>query len=364
MWLSLLGAGIQGAWAWTWDGATIQEPASQGELPASCSVVVCCHNEAHRMARLAEDLRPALDHAEGLGMVVTVVAVNHGSTDDTQRELEHVARLDARWHVVSVPRTQASKKEALNAAMDAATGDVRVMTDADCVPSDVSWLSHMARGANAMWDVCVGISLPVEPSHGRLGWLARCQRLEARRLAQRATGAVDAGRPYLAFGRNMAVTSHMWARVGGFDGHMHVPSGDDDLWLQEAARRGARVSVHPVRDAQTASEWPASWGGWRRQKTRHFTASPSYPWQVKARLLVPGLGWTLLAAGVVHNPSGTSVALAGFALLSRALTFGMFLHRAGLPGRDAWELLLEPVVSAFRVWAWWKGSTSESTPWK
>lgn len=297
-------------------------------------------------------------------MVVTVVAVNHGSTDDTQRELEHVAGLDARWHVVSVPRTQASKKEALNAAMDAATGDVRVMTDADCVPSDVSWLSNMARGANAMWDVCVGISLPVEPSHGRLGWLARCQRLEARRLAQRATGAVDAGRPYLAFGRNMAVTSRMWARVGGFDGHTHVPSGDDDLWLQEATRRGARVSVHPVREAQTASEWPASWGAWRRQKTRHFTASPSYPWQVKARLLVPGLGWTLLAAGVVHNPSGTSVALAGFALLSRALTFGMFLHRAGLPGRDAWELLLEPVVSAFRVWAWWKGSTSESTPWK
>ena len=214
MWLSLLGAGIQGAWAWTWDGATIQEPGSQGELPASCSVVVCCHNEAHRMARLAEHLRPALDHAEGLGMVVTVVAVNHGSTDDTQRELEHVAGLDARWHVVSVPRTQASKKEALNAAMDAATGDVRVMTDADCVPSDVSWLSHMSRGANAMWDVCVGISLPVEPSHGRLGWLARCQRLEARRLAQRATGAVDAGRPYLAFGRNMAVTSpcgHAWA---------------------------------------------------------------------------------------------------------------------------------------------------------
>jgi predicted phage tail protein len=48
----------------------------------------------------------------------------------------------------------------------------------------------------------------------------------------------------------------------------------------------------------------------------------------------------------------------------RTLTFGMFLHRAGQPRREAWELVLEPLVSAFRTWAWWKGQTSESTSWK
>ena len=361
MWLSVLGASIQGLWAWRWDGVKDLDAA---ELPfqGRVSVVVCCHNEAARLPEFAKGLRPALAAAKQAGCVVDVVAVNHGSSDRTGTVLDALAADDARWRVVHLARTVESKKEALAAGIAASQGDVLVLLDADCVPLDASWLVNMTQGAGTAWDVGVGISLP-QPS-GPMSFLTRMQRLEARRLAQRAVGAVDMGQPYLAFGRNLAFTRDMWKRVGGFDAHLDVPSGDDDLWLQEAVKCGARVASKTSRSAQTASEWPATWRLWRRQKTRHFTASPSYPWRVKVRLLLPGLGWGLLVAGVVHNPSGTSVGLAGCALLARTLTFGKFLHRTGLPRREAWELLMEPVVSVFRVWAWCKGSTSESTSWK
>ena len=361
MWLSLLGASIQGLWAWCWDGVKALD-ASELPFQGRISVVVCCHNEAARLPGFASGLCPALDAAEQAGCVVDVVAVNHGSSDRTGTVLDALAADDARWRVVHLARTMESKKEALAAGIAASQGDVLVLLDADCAPVDAAWLVNMTQGAGTAWDVGVGISLP-QPS-GFMSFLGRMQRLEARRLAQRAVGAVDAGQPYLAFGRNLAFTRDMWTRVGGFDTHLDVPSGDDDLWLQEAVKCGARVASKTSRSAQTASEWPATWRLWRRQKTRHFTASPSYPWRVKVRLLLPGLGWGLLVAGVVHNPSGTSVGLAGCALLARTLTFGKFLHRAGLPRREAWELLMEPVVSVFRVWAWCKGSTSESTSWK
>ena len=361
MWLSLLGASIQGLWAWRWDGVKALDSA---ELPfqGRVSVVVCCHNEAARLPEFASELRPALDAAAQAGCVVDVVAVNHGSSDHTSKVLDALTEEDARWRVVHLVRTMESKKEALAAGIAASQGDVLVLLDADCAPVDAAWLVNMTQGAGTAWDVGVGISLPQGSEFTT--FLARMQRLEARRLAQRAVGAVDAGQPYLAFGRNMAFTRNIWDRVGGFGAHLDVPSGDDDLWLQEAVKCGARVVSKTDRSAQTASEWPATWRLWRRQKTRHFTASPSYPLHVKVRLLLPGLGWGLLVAGVVHNPSGTSVGLAGCALLARTLTFGKFLHRAGLPRREAWELLMEPVVSVFRVWAWCKGSTSESTSWK
>ena len=361
MWLPLLGASIQGLWAWRWDGVKTLDDA---DLPfqGRVSVVVCCHNEAARLPKFASGLRPALDEAEQTGCVVEVVAVNHGSSDRTGKVLDALTEEDARWHVVHLTRTMESKKEALAAGIAASQGDVLVLLDADCAPVDAFWLVNMTQGAGTAWDVGVGISLP--QGSESMSFLARMQRLEARRLAQRAVGAVDAGQPYLAFGRNLAFTRDMWDRVGGFEAHLDVPSGDDDLWLQEAVKCGARVAAKTSQSAQTASEWPATWKLWRRQKTRHFTASPSYPWRVKVRLLLPGLGWGLLVAGVVHNPSGTSVGLAGCALLARTLTFGKFLHRAGLPSREAWELLMEPVVSVFRVWAWCKGSTSESTSWK
>lgn len=361
MWLSLLGASIQGLWAWRWDGVTglnTSEPPFGGHV----SVVVCCHNEDARLPRFVWGLRPALDAAEQAGCIVDVVAVNHGSTDSTGTVLDASAEEDPRWRVVHLARTREGKKEALAAGIAASQGDVLVLLDADCVPLDAFWLVDMTQGAVSAWDVRVGISLP--QTSDSMSFLTRMQRLEARRLAQRAVGAVDVCQPYLAFGRNLAFTREIWTRVGGFDGHLDVASGDDDLWLQEAVKCGARVTSKTSCSAQTASEWPATWRLWRRQKTRHFTASPSYPWRVKARLLLPGLGWGLLVAGVVHNPSGTSVGLAGCALLVRTLTFGKFLHRAGLPEREAWELLMEPVVSAFRVWAWCKGSTSESTSWK
>lgn len=361
MWLSLLGASIQGLWAWRWDGVAAPD-TSEPPFQGCVSVVVCCHNEAARLPPFARSLRPALDAAEQAGSAIEVVAVNHGSSDGTGSELDAIAREDPRWRVVHLARTMESKKEALAAGIAKSQGDAVVLLDADCVPLEAPWVVHMMRGAGTAWDVNVGISLP-QPSDS-MSFLARMQRLEARRLAQRAVGAVDAGQPYLAFGRNLAFTRDMWDRVGGFDAHLDVPSGDDDLWLQEAVKCGARVTSKTARSAQTVSDWPATWRLWRRQKTRHFTASPSYPWHVKVRLLLPGLGWGLLLAGVVHNPSGTSVGIAGCALLARTLTFGKFLHRAGLPSREAWELLMEPVVSVFRVWAWCKGSTSESTSWK
>ena len=59
MWLSLLGASIQGLWAWRWDGVKDLDAA---ELPfqGRVSVVVCCHNEAARLPEFAKGLRPCL----------------------------------------------------------------------------------------------------------------------------------------------------------------------------------------------------------------------------------------------------------------------------------------------------------------
>ncbi len=361
MMLSALGLALHAWWALRWDGLGVLNPSSPigEELPDSCSVVVCCHNEAPRVAGFHRALRPALKHAEARGVRVQVVAVNHGSTDGTAEALEALKESSG-WTVVHQARTRPSKKEALEAGMAAATGPVVVVTDIDCTPLAPEWLGLMLRGASAKWDVCVGLSLP-----GRgVGWLHVLQQLEAERSAQKAVGAVVRGRPYLGFGRNMAFTREMWTRVGGMSSHAHVRSGDDDLWLQEAVAFGARVSTKTSVSAQTASSWPSTWDGWRRQKTRHVSASSVYPVATLARLALPTVGTGLLAAGVVHNPSGTSVLCAGSALLMRTVTFGLFLHQAGRPALRAWTLLLEPAAGLFRSWAWWKGATTDSTAWK
>ena len=361
MMLTASGLAIHALWALRWDGLGPRKTSSKAteKLPDSCSVVVCCHNEEARVADFHQALLPALAHAESCGMHVQVVAVNHGSTDGTAQALEALSDRSG-WTVVHQARTRPSKKEALEAGMLAAKGDSVVVTDIDCTPLAPEWLEMMLRGAAAQWDVCVGLSLPIH----RAGRLHAFQQLEAERTAQKAVGAVVRARPYLGFGRNMAFTREMWVRVGGMASHVHIRSGDDDLWLQEAVALGARVSTKTSPKAQTSSEWPATWEAWRRQKSRHVSASSVYPAATLARLTLPTIGTGLLAVGVVHNPSGTSVLCAGLALLLRTVTFGLFLHHAGRPALRAWTLLLEPAVGLFRSWAWYKGATTDSTAWK
>lgn len=360
MWMSVAGAAIQAWWAWRWERGVVKAEYTSSSRVDSCTVVVCLHNESERVHTLAAGIQSALDASEKEGMRVNVVAVNHGSTDSTLPSLDRVAELDPRWRVLSVPRSTSGKKEALEAGVQASSGEIVLVTDADCTPVDPTWIRRMTTGAGENWDVNVGLSFP----HAQGNLLQRLQTLEARRVAQRAVGAVVAGKPYLGFGRNLAFTRGMWNAVGGMKGHAELPSGDDDLWVQQAARKGARVTATTDKKAQTVSEWPRTWTAWRRQKTRHFTASKAYPVAVLLRLAAPGLGWALLLAGVVHNPTGTSVGFMALSMGIRTLTFGMFLHQAGQPWREAWHLVWEPAVSAFRTWSWWKGSTSESTPWK
>ncbi len=365
--LSLLGAGIQCFWAWKRDAwaTSVRDCAGQTFGATSCTVVVCCHNESRHIERLHVGVSKAVSRAEENGHQVDVLAVNHGSTDDTLSKLQRVSKCDPAWSVVDLERTLPSKKEALEFGVNKAKGDVLLLTDADCIPLSQDWVLDMIHGAAECWDVQAGLSLPIPtPSGEPTTWLKRFQRLEARRIAQRTVGAIDAGSPYMAFGRNLAFTREIWERVGGFEKHQNVPSGDDDLWLQEAFASGARVRACPHRESQTSSTWPDSWQAWRRQKTRHFTASAEYPLSVRIKLLTPGLGWLLLIAGVVHNPSVTSTTCLSLSLMVRSLTFGMFLRRIDQPAKDAWELLLEPVTSVFRVWSWGRGQISDSTPWK
>ena len=365
MWLSLLGSGIQWWWAFRFERLPQQATRSGTESDQAefCSVVVCLHNEGDRVEGFANGLRGALNAAQLNQIEVEVVAVNHGSTDHTLSELMSVAREDSRWNVLSVERSSPGKKAALEAGIHRAQGEVILLLDADCQPVDPRWISSMTSGASKHWDVNVGLSLP-NAMNNPPPLLSRLQRLEARRLAQRAVGAIMGGSPYLAFGRNLAFTREIWNRVGGFQPHRHLMSGDDDLWLQQAVRVGATVAATSLPRAQTSSTWPSTWRTWLKQKARHFSASPAYPLALKLRLAMPMMGWLCLGSGVVHNPSGTSLLLAALAILIRALTFGVFLNSVGQPWRETWELALEPLVSVFRGVAWWKNSISESTTWK
>jgi cellulose synthase/poly-beta-1,6-N-acetylglucosamine synthase-like glycosyltransferase len=84
--------------------------------------------------------------------------------------------------------------------------------------------------------------------------------------------------PYMAVGRNLAYTKSEFFRVNGFINHMQIRSGDDDLFIRDAATSSnTTIALDP--DSFTFSEAPTSLKKWFRQKRRHVTTASHYTYK-------------------------------------------------------------------------------------
>lgn len=81
--------------------------------------------------------------------------------------------------------------------------------------------------------------------------------------------------PYMGVGRNMGYTKRVFESVNGFKSHYSLISGDDDLFIQEAARKG-NYTVQLDPDTFQYSEPKPDWESFIIQKSRHYTTAPRY----------------------------------------------------------------------------------------
>ncbi len=72
----------------------------------SLTVLVPLYNEAECLSKLVEKLNDFLDDAP---IAVTILFINDGSTDDSQRLIESVAALDFRYHYLRTKHSNESR---------------------------------------------------------------------------------------------------------------------------------------------------------------------------------------------------------------------------------------------------------------
>lgn len=246
----------------------------RADRPTPVSVVVAARDEAKDLPDLLRALR-GQDHPN-----YEVIVVDDGSTDGTADLIDswmgHFGRL-------RVLRTSGiGKKAALSRGIHAASYDVLALTDADCVPPP-GWLSKVAREHAACEGDCLLVGY--SPFARGRGWLNRIARYETFVTGFLTAAAVGLRRPYMAVGRNISYPRSLFERVGGFQSIMHSMSGDDDLFVQAAAKvpgAGVRALLDPDTFVRTGA--PETMHEWLRQKRRHASAGRYYHWRIQAHL--------------------------------------------------------------------------------
>ena len=245
------------------------------------SVLICARNEATNLE-------------ENLPLIMTqdypdfeVVVINDCSWDDTELVLKNLAGRYPNLKIITIKQDDSfshGKKVAVMVGIKGAKHEHLLFTDADCKPQSDQWLRQMMKPFDQDCDIVLGYGAYQKES----GFLNRLIRFDTFTIALMFLSMAMARRPYMGVGRNLAYKRTLFFKNKGFASHYYIASGDDDLFINEAATRDNTVSVIAP-EGFTLSVPKRSLRDWVRQKGRHATTFSHYKMGTRLRLLLFGL---------------------------------------------------------------------------
>lgn len=233
------------------------------------SVIVCARDEDENLARNLPGIL-----VQSYPSTYEVVAVNDNSLDDSKYILEELKKTFKSLNVVELTQEAkliSGKKYPLSIGIREAKHEVLLLTDADCVPSSEHWVEKMQNAYGENTEIVLGYGA----YHKKPGLLNKLIRFETFHTALQYLSYALAGVPYMGVGRNLSYKKDLFIRNKGFSSINHIPSGDDDLFINKVAnKRNTEVILDP--DAVTRSIPKTTWSSWLKQKSRHYTTAKFY----------------------------------------------------------------------------------------
>lgn len=233
------------------------------------SVIVCAKNEAENLQNFVPFiLKQDYPNFE-------LVLINDGSHDETLDVIEDFAIKHKNIKVVNVQNIEAfwgNKKYALTLGIKAATHDYLLFTDADCKPVSKNWIKEMSRYFSNTKSIVIGYGgyKNLKPS-----LLNNLIRFETLLTAVQYFSYAKLGTPYMAVGRNLAYTKEEFFKANGFMSHMKIRSGDDDLFINQAAN-SKNTALCFTKESFTESLPKTTFKDWIKQKRRHVSTAKHY----------------------------------------------------------------------------------------
>jgi cellulose synthase/poly-beta-1,6-N-acetylglucosamine synthase-like glycosyltransferase len=240
---------------------------SSGEQPRfKVSLLITAKDEERFLPELLDSLLAQTLQA------FEVVLVDDRSADATGQIMERFGRkLGSRvkvLHNTREPDTRNPKQFALDLAARAASGEILVFTDADCLVPPL-WAEGLLRYFS---DPRVGLVFGQLALRGSSSFLDRFQAYDQPLIHQWNAATAGLGMPGSAFGNNLACRRVVLEQAGGFLGLGDTLTEDAAL-VSAAARRGWRVRVATEPSTMITTRPQPSWRAFLFQHLRWNTGA-------------------------------------------------------------------------------------------
>lgn len=231
------------------------------------SVIVCARNAGNNLKLLIPAI---MNQAYQNFELIVVDDCSYDATFDILQDFKKQYSNLKTVHVKESNLFTGGKKFAIMMGIKAAEHDLLLFTDSDCIPDSNEWLSTMALHFESK-SIIIGYGAYAKEK-SLLNWLIQFDTISN---AINYLGFAKLGVPFMAVGRNMAYKKSLFYNHGGFAKHIHLKSGDDDLFMNQAATSSnVAVVVHPK--SFTTSTPKKTFESWFQQKKRHLTTGREY----------------------------------------------------------------------------------------
>ena len=231
------------------------------------SVIIPARNEEENIGKLLSSIRRQTypDH------LYEVIVIDDHSTDNTATIVN--AFSFAKLLRLEADNINSYKKKAIETGIAAASGDLIVTTDADCIVQE-NWLRTIVafkEDTNAVF-----ITAPVVMENDST-ILQTFQTLDFLVLQGITAASAQKRIHNMCNGANLAYEKKAFFDVNGFTGIDHIASGDDMLLMQKFVQRFPKKTSYLLsKDAIVTTQAPKTWKEFFSQRIRWASKATNY----------------------------------------------------------------------------------------
>lgn len=261
----LYGIAILNYWL-QWKGIPFYNPGNI-KTSVKISVIVAARNEEKNIGQLLQ----ALQEQTYPSALFEVIVVDDHSTDAT-------ANIVQQFPIVKLIRLKEDginsyKKKAIETGIAAATGELIVTTDADCLPSQ-KWLKTIAAFKEEKNSVFIAAPVVIDCNSSVLQVFQAMDFM----VLQGITGAaVYKKQLSMCNGANLAYEKRAFDKVNGFDGIDNIASGDDMLLMHKIWKQYPdKVHYLKSKEAIVSTQSMKTWKDFFNQRIRWASKAKHY----------------------------------------------------------------------------------------
>jgi len=229
------------------------------------TVIINFRNEQEQLPQLLASITRLLYARER----VQFIFINDGSSDNS---LSLLHAFKAAHHTINLtvynrkPTSASAKKDGITQALEHASYNHIITTDADCVLPE-GWLVAYEEHYT-LFPESIFVAAPVQITASK-SILEQLQASEMVALQLMTAGGFAVRQPFLSNGANMSFTKSHFHQVHGYEGNDSVASGDDIFLLEKSAALNSRACYYLKNVQAIVSTTPkTSWQEMIAQRAR------------------------------------------------------------------------------------------------